>query len=392
MRVTSRNLRRPNKSYPTPNIKSINRAIIRHFSPYEIGLSDIDTIPARYDQIQISLYSRLPIEEVKQNFVSIFGEPKKSYDGKFWLFSTPTGKFEVSRYRTTFFHIIKLRNMKLLSLLAQVVENFASLPKKEPVAKLASAEIAFDVPLPANLPYVQAEKILKHLSLFIVPVKNRYASMSIVSGSEFQDTADGAENGKYTLYVGKHRDIRNDEQAKTNKRRIDEASTWKGIVYLKAFYGADGKLGPWHIRFEVELSGKALKRIGGNYLPFDEHAMKTRLAGLSLSNFWRAYEFDWKRFIDEAQASYERSDRKRIAAKLLINLSGEIEPNDQEPASKRFQNAGRRHYMSTHRRKRGAYRIARLLNDEQLIRKLWKNVFISRQVSKSRTRKNQKQS
>ena len=384
LRVNPRSLGRPNKGSLTLKNKSIAYSIVKYLSLGKISFLAPAPIPAAYDQIEISLYSRLPCAEVKQNFISVFGKPKVTQDRKFWIFSSPTGRFEVSRSRkkTRFYHIIKLRNLDLLPLLAPVMDKFALPPDGSPVAKLSSAEIAFDIPLPADVSYPNAEKILRHLVLFIEPCRNRYARQSIVSGPEFQDTADGAINGKYSFYVGKHKSVPYDEQnPKKNKTRIDESSTWQGKVYLKAFYGIDGNQGPWHIRFEVELSGKALKKIGGNYLSFDVDAMKTRLAKLALSDFWRAYEFDWKKFINEAQASYKQgkgmsSRGDQMAAKIFINLSGEIEPQDPDDyAAKVSQNKGRKFYNSTIRRTRVAYRIAGWLNDKQLTRRLWNKKF-----------------
>jgi hypothetical protein len=271
----------------------------------------------------------------------------------------------------------------LLPVLAPVLVNFTPRAGENSAAKLSSAEVKFDIPLPAELSYEQAETLLQKLALFIVPYRNRYAGITTVSSEKFRMSNDRAENGKYTLYIGQHRRLPYEENfPKKNYRVVDNNSTWQGIVYLKAFYDADGNLGPWHIRFEVSLSAKALDKIGGNNLSFDVDAMQERLAMLALSDFWRIEALDWKRFIDAAQASYERirkeSPHKRglMAAKISINLSGEIETGDEESYSAKVsKNKSRRYFMYTVRRKSRAFAIVRWLNDKKLRQKLWKKKF-----------------
>ena len=181
------------------------QTIIRYFSPVRNSLFTPEPIPATYDQIQISLYTLLPLEEVKQNFVKIFGAPGKTHGGRFWLFHTSAGDFEVTcnREETKFYHVIKLRDLELLPMLIPVLENFDPPPDNSPVAKLSSAEVKFDIPFPAEASYQNAEAILRKLAHFLVPYRNKYAELSIVSSREFDEPGDGAKNGKYTLYIGK---------------------------------------------------------------------------------------------------------------------------------------------------------------------------------------------
>ena len=179
----------PNKGELTTKLKPIFREhVVRYFYKQE-PLYEIDPIPAEFDQIILSLYSILPLEDVKANFIESFGKPALSYDQKFWIFKTDVGKFEVSssRENTNCYHIIKLRNLELLPLLAPVFARFPLKKCGKPPIAIASTELKFDLPLPFDFfSYAKAVRILGHLNLFLIPRKNRYAGLSIISGNKFE--------------------------------------------------------------------------------------------------------------------------------------------------------------------------------------------------------------
>ena len=366
------------KAHLTDKLKVIFSSIV--------GQITSGSIQASFDQLIFSLRSKLPVQDVKQSFATVLGEPGESYDRKFWLFKTSIGQFELSRTRenTKFCHIIKLRNLQILPLLEPIIANFPPHGNSPSAAKISSAEVAYDIPLP-NLSYEQAERVLRELMLFLVPYRNRHAELSRPLSKQLKDTTDGTRNGRLTAYFGKHRDLIDKKNPKKEKR-VHADTSWQGKIYLKAFRDENGNLGPWHIRLEVTLADRALKRIGGNLVSFDPDAMQNRLQGLALSNFWRVEAFDWHRFIGEAEAVRAKKSRvvcanndrraggKLIAPLLLIRYSGEVDLGDYHGA-KIERKQLREHFSFTVRRKRRAYAIARRLNDERLTRQIRKGRF-----------------
>ena len=368
----------PRKSRYTDRLKAVLASIIKQITT--------SFIQPHYDQLVFSLGSKLPFKDVKRHFTDVFGEPENSYDGQVWVFQTPVGQFEVSsnRKKTKFYHVIMLRDLALLPMLEPIIANFPPHGNSSSAAKISSAEVAYDVPLPAHLSYEKCERLLQELMKFLIPHRNRHAELSSPRPNKFKDTTDGARSGRLTLYVGKHKDLINKENPKKEKRVHDNTS-WQGKVYLKAFYDTNGNLGPWHIRLEVNLSDRALKRIGGNFVSFDPDAMQNRLQGLALSNFWRLEAFDWHRFIGEAEAvraqkmrvacanNDRRAGGKLIAPLLLILYSGEVDLAGF--GAKIEQKKLREHFSFTVRRKRRAYEIARRLNDPQFTQQIRKGRF-----------------
>ena len=98
----------PRKAHLTDKLKVIFSSIVKELTT--------SSIQPHYDQLVFSLHSTLPVQEVKQSFAVVFGEPGESFDHKFWLFQTSIGQLEISRKRenTKFHHIIKLRNLQIL--------------------------------------------------------------------------------------------------------------------------------------------------------------------------------------------------------------------------------------------------------------------------------------
>jgi len=138
--------------------------------------------------------------------------------------------------------------------------------------------------------------------------------------------------------------------------------------------------GQWNIRLEVCLSGDTLKIIGGRVLSFNPDTMRDRLKKMHLHDFWRLDNFDWENFIHAAEAVHEKyknsSTGKRITAKILINSSGVFQfPAPTERAAKMEQSKRGNYYAYAVRRRKMAYRIARLLGDKALQRQIRKGEF-----------------
>ena len=87
-------------------------------------------------------------------------------------------------------------------MLVPIFAGFANKPDGSPPVGLASAEVKFDIPLPANFSYDEAERLLDYLALFLVPYRNRHAGVSCFMGREVVQMPDGAIHGKRTYYFG----------------------------------------------------------------------------------------------------------------------------------------------------------------------------------------------
>jgi len=85
-------------------------------------------------------------------------------------------------------------------------------------ARIASTEIAYDVPLPAHLSYEKCERLLQELAKFLIPYQNRYAELSSLPSNKFKDCADGSRNGKLTFNIGKQENLIEEENSKKEKR------------------------------------------------------------------------------------------------------------------------------------------------------------------------------
>jgi len=284
-----------------------------------------------------------------------FGDPAKSFDGKFWLFQTSLGQFELSAHRkeTKFFHIIKFRNLALLPILQPVLEAFPP-HNNTPAAKISAVEIAFDVPLP-GLSYELAERILQKITRYIQPFRNKYADLSTDPGDKkFKKTSDGALNGKFTIYVGHHKRL---------TTGLASNSSWRGKVYPKAFY-TNGTLGHWNIRFEVTLSDRALTKVGGNALSFSPDAMQKRLEGLALGHFWKFEGFDFPTFLNNARhvSSQKQNDFHTMRGIILLHAHLAAKKHDYP-------------FSCAVNAKKRAFLIAELLNNKSMAHRIYKGAF-----------------
>jgi len=246
-----------------------------------------------------------------------------------------------NRKKTKFFHVISLRNLELLQLLEPVIANFPPY-NNTPAAKISSAEIAFDVPLP-GLPYEMAERLLQKLTQNLQPFRNKYADLTVKSGDKFKKTSDGAMNGKFTVYIGKHKKL---------STGLASNSSWKGKAYTKAFYDANGTLGPWQIRFEVTLADRALSKVGGNALSFSPDAMQGRLKGLTIATFWKFEGFDFPTFLNDARhvSAQKQYDFYTMRGIILLHAHLAAKKHDY-------------HFSYAVNAKQRAFLIAKLLND-----------------------------
>jgi len=284
-----------------------------------------------------------------------FGEPELSYDGKFWKFQTSFGQFELStnRKETKFYHILKFRNLALLPLLQPVLEAFPP-HNNTPAAKISAVELCFDVTLP-GLSYELAERVMRKTTLCLQPFRNKYASLYVEPGDDFKKTTDNAMNGKFTVYIGKHKKL---------STGLASNSSWRGKAYAKAFYDTNGNLGPWNLRFEVTLADRALKKIGGNALSYEPAAMQDRLKGLVLGSFWKFEGFDFPAFLNDARhvSSQKHYDFRTMRGIVLLHTHLASKKHDYP-------------FSYAVNAKKRAFQIAKILNDDALAHRIHKGTY-----------------
>ena len=271
----------------------------------------------KFDQVKISLFS---YNDPLDYFVPAFGDP--ILNGSVWEFSNG---IRLSKYNLYFYYTIIFKHDEEIFLeISRLLTYFPPHPSGKTAVQIKSTETAWDIPLPGK-EYEEAEKIHNYLAKITIP-KNPHASLYADTG-DFQHKKDGIINGKITVYFTNVKKISNDvyEFLRTEKAKLvssgqktkdiqnfikNSRSSWRGKVYLKHYAGM------WHIRFEVTLSDKALRRRMNKEIDSDTLAYGYLLR-VRLADFFEFGEFQWDDFVRAASkiAGWGKN-RQRLKGKM----------------------------------------------------------------------------